>query len=476
MVSKFYTEGLLVIIIVFFLWSCNPTPEISASNHSTDQFDLKKISVPVTPMLGLAFPSKYTEYYHYISDAGIGTVRLGVSWKYIQPQLNGIQWKNLDKRIASLQENGMDILLTLYSDAPWAVMKETTNVANAVPLKYQHWYNFVKMVVERYDGDGRNDMPGLKKAVIHYQVANEWISPDNKSGGWAGTTSWLIEYINVAYKAVHAASDKAQLILGGIAAFNLDVMLVASERKEFIVRQRWSESSETLFTVDDSRSDQVQSVIKQRVLPVIKKAHFDILDAHLYGPLERDYDRLQLLRDLTLQEKSSVKPILSTECGGPSLDYLSSYTPEDHFNEVIMRNLGVLAGGGQFCLWFGLGEEITTTWGNRRVPLFDMNRKPKPGYWAYKWLAWLINGSAHVTSPKQELFVITKEPGQNILVSNSLSIKELADLAGGYPVDVSCITDPVLGIGKLWRECKTSLICGSDAWRAVSKRLPAVTH
>ena len=63
---------------------------------------------------------------------------------------------------------------------------------------------------------------------------------------------------------------------------------------------------------------------------------------------------------------------------------------------VIERNLNVLAEGGSACLWFGLGEEMVTTTGNARVPLYDMDRQPKPGVYAYRLLSRLLPKGASV--------------------------------------------------------------------------------
>lgn len=355
--------------------------------YSQSASKIWSLSPRPSAQLGLAFPGADAQNYPVVAKTGLGIVRLSVNWGRIEKQAGRYALAGLDNRIITLQKLGLEPFLTFESESKWATRPETRKVKNGSPNDMAQWQKFISTVVERYDGDGQQDVQGLLRPVKFFQAANEFVSPDNKSGGWAGSNAELLNYINASYSAVKSASSKAKFVLGGIAAFNLDVALVGTGKAKFTVQQYWSKSSKTVLSEQDIRSKRVQNLLNNRLLFVLKKAKYDYADAHLYGPEDRDPLRLQWLKS------TSGKPVLSSECGGPSLDYGRSYSGHGHYKAVLERNLNTISSGAKFCLWFGLGEQIKSTYGNRKVQLFDKSRRPKPGVDAYKLLATLLNGN-----------------------------------------------------------------------------------
>ena len=352
--------------------------------------DLRTLAVSPNPRLGLAFPGSMTRYYPLIAQAGIGTVRISASWARIEPRRGQFDFGGLDDRIRALQDLGIAPFVTFESTADWATDPATRGVKNARPRDPADWSRFVRAVVDRYDGDGSADMPGLSAPVTYYQAANEWISDTNRSGGWASGTADLIDYVRVAHDAVKGQDPRATFVMGGIAAFNSDILLVARDGRDLPVRQSWSPTSETVLTRSDMRGPTIASIIDDRVLPVLREAPFDVASVHLYGPEDRDGARIAWLKRIT------GRPVLSSECGGPTLDYGGSYSGEEHFRAVVERNLNVLATGAPFCLWFRLGESEGASYGNRRTALYLATADAKPGVYAYRLLARLIDAAARV--------------------------------------------------------------------------------
>jgi hypothetical protein len=108
--------------------------------------------------------------------------------------------------------------------------------------KYQRW---VRAVVERYDGDGVDDVPGLTAPVKFWQVDNE---PPRRRVGYA-------ELVRITSQAVKEADSTARVLIGGLE-----------------------------IPFDDYR----QRIYEQEQLPILQELRdkgIDILDLHWFGHL-----------------------------------------------------------------------------------------------------------------------------------------------------------------------------------------------
>ncbi len=73
--------------------------------------------------------------------------------------------------------------------------------------KYTDW---IKYVVERYDGDGTNDMPGLVYPIKYWQIDNEPdLHPEAEASSYA-------ELLKISYEAIKSADPDAEVLCGGI--------------------------------------------------------------------------------------------------------------------------------------------------------------------------------------------------------------------------------------------------------------------
>ena len=87
---------------------------------------------------------------------------------------------------------------------PGTVAAETrisSGPVDRVPVS--RYARLVRDVVERYDGDGQNDMPGLLFPVLHYQVGNEYYN-ELYWGGTADEYGLLLRNFAGAARAARA--------------------------------------------------------------------------------------------------------------------------------------------------------------------------------------------------------------------------------------------------------------------------------
>ncbi|MCD6402699.1 MAG: hypothetical protein J7K98_00005 [Candidatus Aenigmarchaeota archaeon] len=80
--------------------------------------------------------------------------------------------------------------------------------------------NFLKVFVERYDGDGLDDMPGLKYPVRYWEIMNE---PGTQGKNphdlkfFHGTPQDYLEILKTSYFTIKEADPNAKVLMGGMA-------------------------------------------------------------------------------------------------------------------------------------------------------------------------------------------------------------------------------------------------------------------
>lgn len=382
-----------------------------------DGLKMSELDVPIIPRLGLGFPPKKTDHYYLFPKCGFGLVRLNVRWQLREPTRGSYQWAGLDARVRALQDLGMDVMLTLESSSEWGTKPTKYTAANQVPARMSDWTEFVTRLVEHYDGDGVQDMKGLKRPVKYYQFANEWPAKRNRSGGWTGTIDELIEYLNASYDAVKAADPKAPVILGGIASIGLDVMVLAAGEGHYTARPSYSPEAKQILTVDSVKRDPRSRQMVDDRERVLRNARYDMVDLHLYGPVEYNQYRIARIRESV----GDRVPLVCTEGGGPNLAYDPDITPDEHFLTVFDWNLDGFARDMKFMTWLSFfaqeyGPKSSVTWGNSQLQLIGTDRKPNGGFWAYHLLARQLEGMTKVEKPGDGLYIIHRAGKPDVFV------------------------------------------------------------
>lgn len=157
-----------------------------------------------------------------------------LEWSAIEPRppvagRHRYQWRDMDEAVRAWQRNGIHIMVSMRFGSPWAtaaksdkefvylkgiVGKLALAAADYLP-KPEHipdLRQYVQNLVERYDGDGRDDMPGLLFPVLHYQVGNEY----SNEVFWAGSVDEYGQLLHEVSSAARAACPDVRIILSGI--------------------------------------------------------------------------------------------------------------------------------------------------------------------------------------------------------------------------------------------------------------------
>lgn len=145
-----------------------------------------------------------------------------------------------DAWVRALQDAGLDGVGMV---SPWPANRTAQATDHYLPDDLAAYTRYVGRLVERYDGDGLDDMPGLTRPIRWWEVDNE---PDLKWVG-AGDRTGICppaEYARVlvaSATAIRAASPEARVLNGGIfrphadngEAYLRDVLAVDGARDAF---------------------------------------------------------------------------------------------------------------------------------------------------------------------------------------------------------------------------------------------------
>lgn len=95
------------------------------------------------------------------------------------------------------------------------------------PCDMKAYGEFIGKVVERYDGDGVDDMPNLKTPVKYWEVLNEPSMQGGSLGGagedlkfFVGTSKEYFEILKTSYEAIKKADPDAKVLHAGMAGMH----------------------------------------------------------------------------------------------------------------------------------------------------------------------------------------------------------------------------------------------------------------
>ncbi len=154
-------------------------------------------------------------------------------WDQIETEQDVYDWSKADETVKYWQARNQAILATLWPFAQWDQARCHAGVTPKVkdPFgeediwlssvchneSYEEW---VRNVVERYDGDGIEDMPGLKYPITHWEIGNE---PDLQTQDltfFQSSPDGYAELYRLAHGMIKAADSNATVLFGGMSSMS----------------------------------------------------------------------------------------------------------------------------------------------------------------------------------------------------------------------------------------------------------------
>ena len=135
----------------------------------------------------------------------IGSQRLwdsGVCWSLLEPQKGTFQWGMLDAEVATAQNRGVDVLLTLGQTPAWASSNPGAQSsygagASAPPANIADWDSYVQAVATRYKGK-----------IAAYELWNE----PSSNAYWTGSVQQMVQLSADAYRIVKSIDPDAVVV------------------------------------------------------------------------------------------------------------------------------------------------------------------------------------------------------------------------------------------------------------------------
>lgn len=408
---------------------------------SHDDDDSEKSPDDIDSQLEITYPFEDKNMFFglsLINKNDVSIVKdLDISWLSLQPHVLWLaveqksgkyNWKSVDNEVKWLQDLGLDVtmvvspVINIFGENRKQVMLDLKRVMKTTKYKsmtsafiyllrnekisekydmlptkndetLDKFTKFVAAAVDRYDGDGKNDMPGLKFKIRNWHLIEEW--PSELSA------DEYVKLLKATYPVIKAEDPDAKVILAGLAgnfsqyfAFidgyiqDLDAGVMRKNEtekgvrvsKELIAKSFWGKDLKLEY----------EKILRDA------KEYFDVVDLHAYEPKETFIEgEIDYLR-AKMKENGYEKPIWIIEGGGPFKNaegdfgkqgdpYFGWWTEKENAEFVVKLHVLAAAKGVERDHWgLGIGEGGYWEGPWNVMGLTDSNGNKKPSYYTFK--------------------------------------------------------------------------------------------
>lgn len=332
-------------------------------------------------MLRFDHLSWHNEYPEIMRDLGVHWATYGATfsfgWNLIQgkkadEKFTDFRWERFDRLVKQAQANNIHIIGMLIASEPQPGASQSMRISPKLPSNLVQYQKYVRSVVERYDHDGVNDMPGLLYPIRYWVIENEPMSPVY----WGGTGGDYAKLLMTAYPEIKKADPKSTVICSMLRATG---WIGAGDPREFMVS-----FFQTLSASKEGRP-------------------YDLIDQHWLGvspntPQADQYVQfknwLDDINQISGEYHISQAPFVSLEIAGQP-------SPErNHATDLVKRHVYLLALGVKKVFWSGIRAAPEETLNEkqredyfRKVSLIDGKGNNKLAYFAYQKLVRILDGA-----------------------------------------------------------------------------------
>ena len=236
-------------------------------------------------------------------------------------------WGRADAWVQAVQTTPIEALVVL---GPWPGNRTAAHTDHYVPDNMDDYADYIRRVVERYDGDGEDDMPGLVRPIRYWEVDNE---PDLHNSVMPRGISLIDDPSQFETPAQYAGV----LVASAAAIRSADPNAVVLSGGMYRPRT-------------DTGRKYLKAVLNE---PGVMDA-FDILSLHCYFD-NNSLDPIEQTMAVA-HELAPTKPVWITETGVPSSGKRSWIDVEWQATMVAAIVGGFLANGAERIFWHTLSD------------------------------------------------------------------------------------------------------------------------
>lgn len=333
------TKNILPVILIALIATLAFQTAISAEttkypSKASSRKELTKMSRETTEMrspFGLLDPiidtptMNNSEYYKELGIKWLAFSRENafLGWQSIEKEKGKYDFTSHDEDICSFYSQGISLIYEtrpvnkVYGTTWNEGVRAETNEYPAGHLK--EWGDFVRKLVERYDGDGLSDAPCSTKINIkYYQLVHELQLPTLSYDYWTGNPKEYAEVFETTYKAMNKACNDCVLIMPVPPSLSLEGM--------------------------NGKDDFLTIVLGYLKDKDIKNIGFDY---HFWGDYRKRLQFIEKINDYATSNGFTAVKIFSNESGAPSFEGAEA----DQANYVIKSYVSGIAHGQTKQFW-----------------------------------------------------------------------------------------------------------------------------
>jgi len=169
------------------------------------------------------------------------------AWGWVEAKKGEFDFSRTDQWVKEAQKNNVAILATLWPYADWDQAKchkdecevtpedqfyprikgnlmEGIPKSRCAPCSLDDYKEFVSKLVERYDGDGVDDMPGLEIPIKYWEVLNEPEMNEPFLTFYKGSEEEYVEILKASREAINSACPDCKIVQGGASGITSDAL------------------------------------------------------------------------------------------------------------------------------------------------------------------------------------------------------------------------------------------------------------
>ncbi len=160
-----------------------------------------------------------------LADVGLSSMKLigeASQWGKMQKgPTQAIDFSTTDRFVREYHRTGVaELIMALKSHSPWASVKQGffgKQNPTPKPQYRNHYARWVSAIVERYDADGIDDMPGLQRAVRYYEIGSEFSSYEPEP------VSEYLAMLEIAYRAAKQSDPESVVMHAAFLTTPIDL-------------------------------------------------------------------------------------------------------------------------------------------------------------------------------------------------------------------------------------------------------------